>query len=127
MDIAFLSFLVLLMFGGHALADYGLQSAHVAEKKVQGDDNPDWFITLSAHCLMHGIVVAIVVFGAALIIDVPVKQAIMLASGLGWAETIAHFIIDRAKGAKKLSYRTDQALHYGSKLLWISVMSNTLL
>ncbi len=81
-------FLLLLAFGGHAICDYGQQSAYMAEFKVRSDRNPDWFVTLAAHCLIHAV----------------------------------HFAIDDAKGQKRFSYRVDQALHYGCKIVWVGVI-----
>lgn len=120
-----LSLLVLLLFGGHAVADYGLQSAYVAEFKVKSPGNPDWFVTLGAHSLIHAFVVALVVLLIAVLSGVAVRDAAGIASLLGWAELIVHFVIDRAKGMQRFSYRIDQMLHYGCKLLWASILVNS--
>lgn len=119
-----LSLLVLLLFGGHAVADYGLQSAYVAEHKVAGPKNPDWFVTLGAHALIHAFLVAVVVLAVALLSAVPMERAAGIASALGWAELVVHFVIDHAKGRQKFSYRMDQMLHYGCKMLWAALLVN---
>ena len=119
-----LSLLVLLLFGGHAVADYGLQSAYVAEHKVAGPKNPDWFVTLGAHALIHAFLVAVVVLAVALLSAVPMERAAGVASALGWAELVVHFVIDHAKGRQKFSYRMDQMLHYGCKMLWAALLVN---
>ncbi len=124
MILVVLSLLVLLLFGGHAVADYGLQSAYVAEHKVAGPKNPDWFVTLGAHALIHAFVVAVVVLAVTLLSGVPMKDAAGVASALGWAEFAVHFVIDHAKGRQKFSYRMDQLLHYGCKLLWAALVVN---
>jgi hypothetical protein len=121
-----------LLFGGHAIADYGLQSAYVAEFKVRGPKNPDWFVTLFAHCLIHGICVLMAVTAVAWLALAaggvpPIKaltSAAALGVALGWTETAIHFAIDDAKGQKRFDYRTDQLLHYGCKLLWTAIVLN---
>ena len=69
------AFLVMALFGGHAVADYGLQSAYVAEFKVRSERNPDWFVTLGAHCLIHGFLVLISVVGCAFVLGLIAGQA----------------------------------------------------
>lgn len=121
--------LLLGLFGGHAVADYGWQSAYVAEFKVRSERNPDWFVTLAAHCFIHAFMVLVLtgaaVFCMLLLRGDDVKHAAMLAcacsTALGWIEFAVHFAIDDAKGQKRFSYRTDQALHYGCKILWVVV------
>lgn len=114
-------FLVILLFGGHAIADYGLQSAYMAEKKSPAPDNADWALVLSAHCLIHAFFVAVISF---LFLGFAGVFATGWAAFFGVAEFLAHFAIDRRKGRGKLSYRQDQALHYGCKLLWAGCMMN---
>ena len=115
------AFLVLLLFGGHAIADYGLQSAYMAEKKVQAEGNPDWAFTLGAHCLIHAFFVAVISF---LFLGFAGAYAVGWAAFFGFAEFAAHFAIDRRKGRGRLTYRQDQALHYGCKLLWAGLLMN---
>jgi len=115
-------FLILLLFGGHAVADYGQQSAYVAEFKVRSDRNPDWFVTLGAHCLIHAVIVCGVSFGFLMLVGKAAPVAALIASGLGWTEFLLHFVIDDAKGQKRFSYRADQALHYGCKLAWAAIL-----
>lgn len=122
MDAILLPFALMLMFGGHAVADYGLQSAYVAEQKVRRSDNPDWFVTLGAHCLIHGFLVVCVALLAGIASGVPLRDAAGIAGALGWAETAVHFAIDHAKGMQRFSYRIDQLLHYGCKLLWLAIL-----
>lgn len=119
--------LVLLLAGGHAVADYGMQSAYMAENKVpvirrarpgglvNETPNPDWFVTLGAHCLIHALAVGVVAFA---FVALAGRDALPVAAALGWAEFACHFAIDRSKGLGRFSYRTDQALHYGCKLAW---------
>lgn len=132
----------LALAGGHAVADYGLQSTYVAEYKVRvlrrrgpGDalvdsHNPDWFVTLAAHCLIHALVVLCIAFaalmgGRMLDGDTP-RHATLIACGvataLGWLEFGIHFAIDDAKGRGRFSYRVDQGLHYLCKIAWLGVI-----
>lgn len=140
MDILIiLPFLLLLLAGGHAVADYGQQSAYVAEFKVRtvrGHDadgspvrkpNPDWFVTLGAHCLIHAVVVGVIAFATLASLAIlqgisSLRAAVAVASVLGWLEFGLHFAIDDAKGRERFSYRTDQALHYGCKIIWVAVI-----
>ena len=120
-------FLLLLAFGGHAICDYGQQSAYMAEFKVRSERNPDWFVTLAAHCLIHAVVVGVIAFGtlAALVLVRGVgslQTALVVGSVLGWLEFGLHFAIDDAKGQKRFSYRVDQAIHYGCKVAWVAVI-----
>lgn len=124
MDIVLLQFLVLMLFGAHALADYGLQSAHVAEKKVKAPSNPDWHLPLLAHSLMHGFLVGLIIFAMLAIIGMNNHAAMIIASVLAWAETALHFAIDHAKGKGLISYRADQGIHYGCKLAWALIATS---
>ncbi len=144
--VAFAPLLLALLFGGHAVADYGLQSAYVAEFKVrpkpasrlariaeawrlanrEGDPKPggnaDWFVTLGAHCLIHAFLVAVVSMAYLACKGAPMAAAAFIAGVLAWAEFALHFAIDDAKGQERFSYRVDQALHYGCKLVWFAVL-----
>jgi hypothetical protein len=101
--------LLLALVGGHALADFGLQTLYVAmgKDRYAVDDegrqkNEHWLPVLFAHCAIHGLFVG-------------------LATGyawLGWAEIAVHFATDDAKCAKRFGYETDQLLHYAAKLVW---------
>lgn len=119
---AALPFLTMLLFGGHAIADYGQQSKYMADNKVS-ESGPDWFVTLGAHCLIHGVVVALmtVAFFACTVGINP--RAVFVAGGLAWAEFVAHTVIDISKGGEHITYRQDQALHYSCKLVWILIIA----
>lgn len=152
--ISVIAFMLMALFGGHAVADYGLQSAYVAESKVRPTmassrvvdqngvfswpngvkRNPDWFVTLGAHCLIHGFLVLVSVGVCAFVLGLisgiawlpALKTAVLLGTWLGWAETVVHFAIDEAKGQQRFSYRTDQILHYGCKMLWTAIVLEVL-
>lgn len=118
------------LLGGHAVADYGLQSSYMAEHKVRRPDNKDWWVTLSAHCFIHAFMVLIVSM-VVLILDLldagqllagQVEQIAMIAALLALAEFAAHFVIDTAKGQGWMSYQVDQALHWLCKFSWAGVI-----
>jgi sterol desaturase/sphingolipid hydroxylase (fatty acid hydroxylase superfamily) len=115
-------FLVLMLFGGHAVADYGLQSAYMAEFKVRSPQNPDWFVTLGAHCLIHAFMVGAISFAFLMLVGMAGPVVALVAAALGWVEFGIHFAVDHAKGQKRFSYRVDQLLHYGCKVAWAVVL-----
>lgn len=142
--------LLMVLFGGHAIADYGLQSAYMAAGKVRAMSpknaarlvqrtgkrppadpayahapaaNPDWFVTLSAHCLIHGFMVAVASVTFMLAAGLAPQTAVAVAALLAWTETVVHFLIDDAKGQQLICYRTDQALHYGCKVVWTAMIA----
>jgi hypothetical protein len=41
---------------------------------------------------------------------------------LGLAELLVHAITDYAKSAKRISFNVDQAIHYGSKVVWVVLL-----
>ncbi len=144
--IAFAPFVLLMLFGGHAIADYGQQSAYVAEFKARpmtperiavvaarqaaagqpvtarAFRNPDWFVTLGAHCLIHAGIVGGTSAAFLLLAGRPLPVVALVAAGLGWTEFLLHFVIDDAKGQHAFSYRTDQALHYLCKIVWAAIL-----
>lgn len=64
----------------------------------------DWFWPLLAHCMIHGLAVAVITGSA----------------GLGMAEVMCHFIIDGVKGCSNLSATTDQIMHLACKVwFWV--------
>ena len=102
-----LKMLILMLFAGHAVADFGLQSEYVSIFNSRYRDKPDhWFPVLWAHALIHGGIVA-AISGSAL---------------LGMGEVVLHFAIDDSKAANRFGYGADQALHYSCKLLWAAIL-----
>jgi len=127
--------MLLALAGGHAIADYGLQSAYVAEHKVRSATNPNWFLVLAAHSLIHAFMVLTVTgagtFAALAMSGQAPGRAAIVACGIGtacgWLEFACHFAIDDAKGQKRFSYRVDQGLHYGCKLIWLALCAVAIL
>lgn len=104
MDVAMMA---LLLVGGHALADYPLQGDFLANGKNRTKPIPGvpWQQLLFAHAAIHGAVVALV-------------------TGIWWlgiAEMVIHAVTDDAKCRGKISFNTDQAVHYVCKALWLAI------
>jgi hypothetical protein len=110
-----LLFLKLMM--GHALADFALQSPDMAKGKNRNRKpdmavvppgqtyQPTWVYWLTAHALIHGLVV-------------------WLITGQWWlavAETVAHWLIDFGKCDNYYGIHVDQGLHVACKVLWAIV------
>lgn len=102
-------FVLLLM--GHALADFALQSDSMAKGKNRHRKTepppgavyqPSWAYWLSAHSLIHGLVVYVITGRI----------------GLGIAETVAHWLIDFGKCDNLYGIHTDQAAHIACKAIW---------
>jgi hypothetical protein len=97
----------------HNLADYPLQGQFLSDAK-----NPNtilgkmfWPYALSAHALIHG-------------------GAVFLAThslALALLETIFHAVTDWLKCEGKISMLTDQAIHYGCKIVWTVIIWKGLL
>lgn len=94
-----------LMLVGHALADYPLQGDFLARAKNHTAPIPGvpWWQALGAHCVIHA--------GSVVLIT----GSLVLAS----LEFVAHFTIDRAKCAGRLSFNEDQFWHVLCKVFWM--------
>jgi hypothetical protein len=103
-----LTMLAMLVIG-HALCDFPLQSAWMAQAKshrhqpIAGEII--WPGVLGAHCALHAGAVWLITGSAA----------------LAAAEFVAHFVIDYTKCDGRLSFNQDLALHIGCKALWVAV------
>jgi hypothetical protein len=102
---------------GHAVADFALQGAFLSAAKNRhhslraffGEKEVPkglWIEALSAHSLIHA--------GAVWWVTGSV--------GLGLLEFVAHAGIDFAKCEGWTSFRIDQALHVGCKLVWVGLL-----
>lgn len=135
MSAVLLGPMLLALAGGHAVADYGLQSAYMADNKVRGPGNRNWYLVMAAHCLIHAFMVLAITglgtFAALALSGLPLERAALVACGIGtacgWLEFACHFAIDDAKGQKRFSYLVDQGLHYSCKLLWLALCAVTIL
>lgn len=112
MTIDFLT-LIFLLLAGHALADFALQTEWIATNKNRHtrdrfNKNQEqkyqiiWPYLLSAHALIHGLMVYLIC------------NNIYLAL----AETGIHWIIDFGKNENWYGFHTDQILHILCKFAW---------
>jgi hypothetical protein len=92
----------------HAVGDFVLQDETMAKGKnrnLPGQTGVPWFYWLSAHALVQG-------GGVAIVLGSPV---------LGLSETIAHWVIDFGKCEDWYGLNTDQALHGLCKIIWLTI------
>lgn len=98
---------------GHALGDFVLQTDTMAKGKSRhrrlepslSQYLPTWQYWLTSHALIHGGIVT-------------------LATGstlLGFAEFVAHWVIDFGKNEQWYGLHTDQGLHLVCKLGWFTL------
>ncbi|MDX1679260.1 MAG: DUF3307 domain-containing protein [Akkermansiaceae bacterium] len=93
------------LFIGHALADFPLQGAYLAEKKgrLRAGDTTEWLVALFAHGLIHA-------------------GAVWLVTGsmmLGGIEFVLHCLIDTGKSERKYGLLVDQTLHLCCKVAYV--------
>ena len=95
----------------HALADYPLQSAYMAQQKDRSaaDSTSEWLVALLAHCFIHA-------------------GGVWLVTGsiyLGLTELVLHTLIDTGKSKKLYGLAVDQILHLACKagyvIFWMTV------
>jgi hypothetical protein len=109
--------LIFLFAASHAVCDFALQPEAMAKGKcpsnhVDPATYPRWTYWLSAHGLVHGAGVALV----------------LLAMGmpqlwwLGALEAVSHAGIDYLKCEDRINIAVDQVLHYACKLAWVGVV-----
>lgn len=96
--------LIAVMAFGHAVADYPLQGDFLAKAKNRTAPIPGvpWYQALAAHAAIHAGFVGIITGSFT----------------LGFAEFVAHFIIDDQKCKGRISYNMDQSLHLLCKVVW---------
>jgi hypothetical protein len=99
--------MLLALVAAHALCDYPLQGPFLSEAKSRFKPvvGFPWYQAMAAHSIIHGAAVAMITGVWA----------------LGVAEVVAHFVIDDAKCAGRISVNEDQALHLGFKILWVLI------
>lgn len=92
----------------HALCDFPLQGAYLSKQKVRklADGWAEWFVALSAHCVIHA-------------------GAVWLVSGsllLGVVELVLHGLIDTGKSEDKFGLIADQSLHLICKVGYVVLL-----
>lgn len=100
--------LIFWLFVGHAIADYALQSDFIAQAKNPKTEVGEtfWPWVSGAHALIHGGFVA-------------------LFTGywiLGLLEVIIHWATDMAKCENAITFKQDQLVHYGCKVVWAIIV-----
>jgi hypothetical protein len=101
------AYMLFLMIAGHAYADFALQSQYHSGAKHPGNQyHYPWYAALTCHSLIHGGLVALITGSVV----------------LGIAETVAHWLIDCAKGRKLFGMAVDQIAHIGCKFIWIGTL-----
>ncbi len=107
-----------MLFAGHAVGDFALQTEWLATNKnrnVRLRFPPEqraqmeviWPWLLSAHALIQGAMVFLV------------TQRLSLAIG----ETVVHWFLDFGKCEKWFGFNTDQFLHIATKLVWVALIA----
>jgi len=107
--------MLFFLLAGHALADYPLQTEAIALGKCRGSGHAvqkavPWYYWLTAHALIHGAVVGLVLKLYAL--------PDPIAVGTAAAETAIHWLIDYGKCARLYSIHADQGMHVLCKIAW---------
>lgn len=112
--------MLFFLLAGHALMDFALQSDAMATCKCRKADLPlqkavPWYYWLTAHALLHGAAVGVVVawFG----------YPMHLAVGYAVAETVVHWVADYAKCANLTNIHGDQFIHVISKVVWWALLT----
>src|SRR4051812_20202182 len=113
--------MLFLLIAGHALADYPLQNEAMATCKDRHAKLPlqksvPWYYWLTMHALIHGMVVAIIIWAW--------EGDKELAVIFGLLESAAHWVIDALKCEGVTNIHMDQALHLICKLLWFALITN---
>lgn len=98
--------LVWVLLGLHALCDFALQDWTMVQQKnrnVYDRHKGHWLYWLTAHSLIHGLAVTLI-----------------LGPTFGILEAVAHAVIDYQKCEGRTNLHVDQALHVLCKLVWIA-------
>jgi len=116
--------MLFLLIAGHALADYPLQNEAMATCKDRHARLPlqksvPWYYWLTAHALVHGFVVAVIVAGWTGNHDLGVM--------LGLMEFAAHWVIDVSKCEGYTNIHIDQGLHIVCKVIWWQLIARSIL
>jgi len=100
--------MLFLLFAGHAIADFPLQTDFIATCKNRNSEGGKsiWRWILGAHSIIHGGIVFLIT--GSLI--------------FGILETIFHFIIDFVKCDGHTSFDQDQLLHILCKVIWTLII-----
>lgn len=100
--------MLFVLLAVHALCDYPLQGDFLAKAKnpVAPVSGVPWYMAMGAHSHIHA-------------------GGVWLVTGslyLALVELFLHGLIDLAKCHGKISFNTDQALHFACKFVYVLVM-----
>ncbi len=117
-----LFYLIVFFFAGHALMDFALQGDAMATSKCRKANNAlqkavPWYYWLSAHALLHGIMVGV-------IIQWTNKFNLETIAAYAMLETLFHWLIDVAKCEGITNIHHDQILHLLCKVAWAIMLVN---
>lgn len=112
--------MLFFLLAGHALMDFSLQNDSMAVCKCRRSTSPlqqavPWYYWLTAHALLHGAAVGLVIWLG--------YQDWNLAVGFAVAETLVHWLIDFGKCEKLYSIHIDQGLHVLCKVAWWALLA----
>jgi hypothetical protein len=112
--------MLFFLLAGHALMDYSLQTDPMAVCKCRRANNPlqqnvPWYYWLTAHALLHGAVVGLIVMWG--------YNDWELAVAFAVAEAVAHWLIDFGKCEKLYNIHVDQLLHVLCKVAWWGLLA----
>lgn len=112
--------MLFFLLAGHALMDYSLQTEAMATCKSRRAKLPlqrivPWYYWLTAHAVLHGLAVGLIVRWFDY--DWP------LAVGFALAETGTHWFIDFLKCEQVFNIHIDQALHLVCKVIWWGLLA----
>jgi hypothetical protein len=112
--------MLFFFFAAHALMDFALQGDAIATCKCRAAGSPlqksvPWYYWLTAHCILHGAAVAVVIqwYG----------YGFNLAVWFGVVETVIHWFIDLAKCERVFGIHIDQSAHLLCKVVWWVILT----
>jgi hypothetical protein len=109
------------LLAGHALMDFALQSDPMAVCKCRRSNHPlqqsvPWFYWLTAHALLHGGAVGVIIHWSTGNRDLALAFAV--------AEAAVHWLIDLGKCERLYTIHIDQALHVLCKFAWWGLIAS---
>jgi len=116
--------LLFFLLATHSLMDFALQSDAIATCKCRNSTNPvakfvPWYYWLTAHAVLHGAAVGVVVrwFGFS-------WDAVAV---LAYSEAIIHWWTDFGKCSKWYGIHFDQSVHVVCRLTWFTLLATEVL
>jgi len=115
------SIMLFYLIACHALMDYALQGDAMAVCKCRRANHPlqksvPWFYWLSAHAMLHGMAVGVVIrwFG----------YDMVTATTFAIIETVIHWFVDLGKCEQFFNIHVDQGIHIACKIAWWAMLVN---